>query len=448
MMKKSNIYRLITLFVVVALFLTACSTKGGNDTPAQTTQDNATDKTTDTAGKGDKTPAAEFDGVIKFGAVSPLTGASAESGIACKEGIDMAVAEINANGGVNVGGKKMKIEVIHEDGQGKPEVAVAAAEKLLNMDKVDLLMADTLISSCTLAVMELAPKYPDVLITTVECVSAAIPEKVNADPEKYKNFFKPCWNSDAYGASIADSVMYLSEKGVIPFENKTVAYIVEDTDYGRSNVTATEAAFEKYGARTVAFEVVPSGHTDFYSQINKLKKLKPDLVVTCFVPVASGVAYCKQARELGVEYTDFAIVYPSKAGFYDQVGNAADKLFWTTLLADFNNNDKHKEFANKILEYFPKTIPTTIHVSGYDVTNMVVDAIERAGTIKASEGLAEAYLNSDYQGLIARFVFNKDDHSIIAGEGYYPLSVAQVFGNIDHIVWPESAASKEPVPQR
>jgi branched-chain amino acid transport system substrate-binding protein len=397
------------------------------------------------AGCGKQTSGAA--NVIKIGDVVPLTGASAESGVATSQGIDIAVAEINARGGINVGGTMMTVEVIHEDDQSKPEVAVSAAEKLINVDKVDIVIGESIISSCTLAVMELAPNYPNTLFTTIECVSQQISDKVMTDPARYANFFKGTWSSPAYGASVSDSVMYLAGKGIIPFNNKTVAYIVEDTDYGRNNYQYVEEAFKKYGAVTVAFEVVPSGHTDFYAQINKMKQVKPDLVVTCFVPVASGVAYCKQARELSVEYVDFAIVYPSKPGFYDQVGSSADKLFWTTKIVDMVNNPEHKAYAEKVLTYFPKQIPTQLHFSGYDIMNMLFTAIEKAGTLDAKAGLADAYLSSDYQGLQARYVFNKNDHTVIASEDYYALSVAQVFGQEDFIVWPEKKAAKAPVPQ-
>ena len=112
----------------------------------------------------------------------------------------------------------------------------------------------------------------------------------------------------------------LSKADKIDFSNKTVAYIVEDTDAGRSCVTACEEALEKFcgGSTTVAVEVVTQGTTDFYSQISKLKSLDPDVVMTFFVPLNSGVAYTKQAYENSVDWLDVAFVYPLKAGFVEQ----------------------------------------------------------------------------------------------------------------------------------
>ena len=80
----------------------------------------------------------KFDGVIKVGAVGPLTGASAESGIACQQGQELAVAEWNAKGGIEIDGKHYEIELLYEDSAGAPETAVAAAEKLLGIRNDDI----------------------------------------------------------------------------------------------------------------------------------------------------------------------------------------------------------------------------------------------------------------------------------------------------------------------
>ncbi|HHY31215.1 MAG TPA: ABC transporter substrate-binding protein [Syntrophaceticus sp.] len=383
-----------------------------------------------------------FDGVIKVGAVGPLTGASAESGIAAKQGQELAVAEWNAKGGIEIDGKRYEIKLFYEDSEGKPEVAVAASEKLLGVDKVDVIFSETLISSCILAVMDLAPKYPDVVFSTIEGVSTAIPEKFASDPDKYSNFFKACWSSDTYGKIVAQSVMYLRDKGLTPQE-KTVAFVLEDTDYGRSNAAAAEKLFAADGWETVAYEVSPQGTTDFYSQIFKLQGLNPAIVVSCFVPAASGIAYTKQVAEIGVDWTDIAIVYPSKAGYLEGAGSTCAGLFWTPLTVDFNSPEL-LEFADKIRDAFDVSI-TICQTSGYDVTNMMFEAIERAGTWKATEGLSESYAATEYVGLRGRYVFD-ENHCAIAGEGYMNMGLGQIQEDAvtSYIVWPESMQQAQP----
>ena len=382
---------------------------------------------------------------IKIGVIGPLTGPSAEGGIAMQMGIQIAADEINARGGIQVGKQKRKISLLFEDAQSKPEIGVSLAEKLITLNKVDILLGDSVNSSVTLALMELSPKYP-ILFSTVECVSDEIAKKVMANPDKFKRFWKPQFDSSAYGESIANCVKDLADKGVIPFANKTVAYIIEDTDYGRSNVTASEKILASFGAKTVAMEAVPLGYTDFYPQLNKLKSIKPDVMVTCFTSLASGVAICKQIVETGVKIVNVGIAYPTKPGFLDQAGKYADKLIWAPLLVDFDNNAKHKEFAAKLKAKYPKAIPAYDQVHAYDVIYALAQTIEKAGTLEGNK-LADAYSQLDYSGFIGRYVFNKEKHSIITGGNYYPIYLAQVQNGKSFIVWPLNKKNVDAVPQ-
>ncbi len=436
--------KLLSLSLVCLLFVSlmgACAQQAASSTASTAPAAGTASSTAEGGWSG------SFDGKVKVGAVGPLTGASAESGIAAQQGQQLAVAEWNEKGGIVLDGKHYEIELIYEDSAGAPETAVAAAEKLLGVDKVDILFADTIISSCILAVMDLAPKYPDVVFSTVEGVSTNIPEKYASDPEAYANFFKACWSSDAYGRVVANSTSYLVEKGAIPAESKTVAYVFEDTDYGRNNVTAAEAVFSEQGWKTVAYEPSAQGNTDFYSQIYKLVDLKPDIVVSCFVPQASGVAYLKQVSEIGAGWTDIGIVYPSKPNFFEDTGSAASKLFWTPIEIDYGS-EKLLEFAEKIDKMFGVSVQKC-QCSGYDVTNMMFEAVEKAGTWKAKEGLIEAYASSQYEGLCGTFVFD-ENHCAQAGEGFLNMGMGQVQDDAQTtlIVWPENMAQADPVPQR
>lgn len=440
-MKNKNIMKLLTFALVLcmAVALTGC----GQATPTTTTTKGGTTTTKGGASGWDGT----FDGTIKVGAVGPLSGPSAESGKAAQQGQELAVAEWNAKGGLKIDDKYYEIKLLYEDSTGTPEVAVAAAEKLLSVDKVEVIFAETLISSCILPTMDLCAKYPDVVFSTIEGVSTAIPAKFAQNPSAYFNFFKAAWSSDTYGKNVADGAMYLVDEGIIQGDKKTVAYVVEDTDYGRSNANAAEEVFAGYGWTTVAYEVSPAGNTDFYSQINKIMELDPDIVVSCFVPVASGIAYLKQVQELGVDWSDIAIVYPTKPGFYEDTGSACKNLFWTPI--EFNTEAPEiKDFAAKIKDMFNVSL-TKCQLSGYEVTNMMFQAIEKAGTTNAKDGLAETYGASQYKSLLGTYAFD-ENHCAKSGEDFLHLALGQVQSDAQTslIVWPESMQQTKPVPQR
>lgn len=388
------------------------------------------------------------DGVIRMGAVLPLSGASAESGIACQQGLELAVAEINENGGIAMNGQNYRIELICEDDTGSPDQSVSVATKLIEIDNVSVVFSSCL-SSCALAIMDICDQYPDVLFTTIECTSDNFSTIISENTEKYFNFYKPYYNSADYGTAFGQLIADLSEQGVIDFSNKTVAYIVEDTDAGRSCITACEEALEEFcgGSTTVAAEVIAQGATDFYSQINKFKALDPDVVMTFFVPLNSGVAYIKQVDEIGADWVDVAFVYPLKAGFVEQTGAASEGLFWLPMQVDFWNNEDCAAFAEKVYDMFPNAGLNAMHLSSYLGVYMIADAIEKAGTTSAQDGLAETYGNMDYQTINGRYVF-KEDHTAIAGPEYLVISAAQVQNGEFAVVWPENFAYAEPVPQQ
>ncbi|MCI8550093.1 MAG: amino acid ABC transporter substrate-binding protein [Lachnospiraceae bacterium] len=452
MRKMRKVAALLLSAVMCVSCFAGCGKGGGSETKAPAETKGAakeTEKAEGTKAQGEsQSSAAGFDGTIKMGAVLPLTGASAETGIGVQQGLELAAAEINEAGGIKMNGKSYEVELYFEDDQGAADQSVSAAEKLLTMDGVSILYSECL-SSCALAIMDICNQYPDTLFTTVECTSDNFSKLISEDPDRYFNFFKPCFNSADYGSNFGEMIADLSKEGIIDFENKKVAYIVEDTDAGRSCVDACEAALEEFcgGSETVAIEVVPQGSTDFYSQINKIKSLEPDVVMTYFVPLNSGVAYCKQVYELGRDWTDVGFVYPMKAGFVEQAGAACEGLIWFPQMADFEHDEKCAQFGEKVLNMFPKAGLTAIHLSAYNIMYMVKEALETSGTTSAKDGLAEAYFNVDYQAINGRYVF-KEDHTSKSSAEYLPVTCAQVQNQEYYVIWPSEYATAEPVSQQ
>ncbi len=145
----------ITVFTMCAGCAGSVATSGGDDSSsAETELASAQNSETE-------------EGIIRMGAVLPLSGASAESGIACQQGLELAVAELNENGGIAMNGKNYQIELICEDDTGSPDQSVSVATKLIEMDNVSVVFSSCL-SSCALAIMDICDQYPDVLFTTIE----------------------------------------------------------------------------------------------------------------------------------------------------------------------------------------------------------------------------------------------------------------------------------------
>jgi branched-chain amino acid transport system substrate-binding protein len=106
----------------------------------------------------------------------------------------------------------------------------------------------------------------------------------------------------------------LARKAFQPRTRK-ILFIVEDTDYGRSNAKATIKRFEEIGWSALPVETFPLEHSDFGPQLNKLQETEVDLLIAIFTPVAEGAALVEQFEELGVSALHIAIYYPGEPDF-------------------------------------------------------------------------------------------------------------------------------------
>jgi branched-chain amino acid transport system substrate-binding protein len=385
-------------------------------------------------------PAASAPKAVKIGVTAPLTGPAAEAGVAMKQGFILAMEEWNAKGGVMLKdfNQKVPVEVIIEDCQSKPEVGVTVAEKLFTRDKVDVLLGDAFHSSVTMAIMELAPKYGKPIMS-VEPVSEEIAKKVASNPKRYWNFWKGDWGSTGYADSVFSTYRFLEQKGLFKSKTNKIAFIVEDTDYGRSNAEKTKELFAGMGIQSVAMETVALGNTDFYPQLGKLKNLGPDMLMTVFVSLSSGVALTKQFQEVGLKAYHHAIYYPLRPEFIPQAGKSADHLVWSTLLVDPENNSKHKEFGERIKKRW-NVVVNSDHASAYDGLYNVLDSVQRAGSLDAKK-IVEALSKLDLKGIMGRYVFEQSNHQIKHGEEFVPVPASQIIEGKHRVIWPASLAA-------
>jgi branched-chain amino acid transport system substrate-binding protein len=177
----------LVLVLALPLSLSACQRGAGGENGGENGDEN-----------GDE------GNVIRIGMTAPLTGATAASGMALRQGAELATEEINAEGGIDLGGRQYTLRLSVEDSQSKPEVGVSAAERLITGERVHYLIGDALHSSVTMAIMDLAPEY-QIPIVSCEPVSDAIAEKVRADPERYRYFWKMNYGSTAYADTVVGS---------------------------------------------------------------------------------------------------------------------------------------------------------------------------------------------------------------------------------------------------
>lgn len=374
---------------------------------------------------------------VRIGVVTPLTGPAANGGLSMKQGMELAVEEWNAKGGITIDGEKVPVEAIFEDSQSRPEIGVSATQKLITRDKVDLVIGEAFHSSVTLAIMELASQF-NVPILSGMPVSTEIAKKIENDPEKYKLFWKGSFNSEAYGEATFDTYKALTRSGFTP-KKKTIAFIIEDTDFGRSNAELVAAEFKRDGWTVIAEEAVPLGYTDFYPQLTKMRALEPDIIYSVFAVVNSGVSLVRQYQELSVNSLHIASYYPQFAEFFPLVGEAAEGLVWNPLRFDPNANEVMAQFDRTIRERFKVDVTSSDHAIGHSTINVAIHAIARAGT-RDPQKISDAIGQSDYHGVNGNWAFTLHNHTAKWGPDFIPIYTVQVQDGKNVILQPDKFA--------
>ncbi len=299
---------------------------------------------------------------IKVGGIYPLSGAVAVYGVEAKNGVELAIEEINAAGGID--GKM--IELIAEDDEGNPEKTVNAYKKLTAKDNVKMIIG-SLTSGCTQAITSLAQAQKVLVVAP-----AATMESIT-DAGDY--IFRVCFIDPFQGTVGAKfSAENLGKK------RAAVLYDVGN-DYSVGLYENFKIAFEAAGGTLVAEESYNTGDKDFNAQLTKIKNANPDVV---YLPdYYSTVALI--ARQLRAQGITVPIV--GADGWGGITENAGDEVlngFYSDHYAADSTDAKVIEFVSKYRAKYDAT-PTAFAALGYDAMYVISDAIKAAGSTNGAK---------------------------------------------------------------
>lgn len=218
---------------------------------------------------------------IRIGVVTPISGTYAGIGQQVTWGLDMAAAEINANGGV----MGRQIELVYEDSEANPAVAVQKAEKLYTSENVDFLTG-TVNSGATLAVGQVAERAGKLLATTVSFSDAITGDKCSP------NVFRV--NARAGQQSAALAAWVKQEK-----QGAKIFYLGPDYEMGRSTVAAFKENAELVGAESVGEVFAPLDSKDYSQYFGRVRSARPEVLYTS-VAGNDTVRLFTQMKDFGV----------------------------------------------------------------------------------------------------------------------------------------------------
>lgn len=229
---------------------------------------------------------AEAPAKVKLGLMFGLTGAASPIGPVQLDGAKLAVKEINAAGGVNLGGKKVPLEFVVKDDETKPDVAIRRFRELMTEDKVDVILGQTF-ASISAALNKEVKKTP-IAYFPVNVVAINMFEKNEMAESSFA----------VHGA--AYSIGYAGASYIInTLKLKNIVFFGPAYAFGRDQWAGAKAAIDKYGAKAEYIES-PVGTSDYTSYLLKVAEMKPEIVMMAHWGV-DAINVLKQTHETGLK---------------------------------------------------------------------------------------------------------------------------------------------------
>lgn len=393
----------------VGMFAVGC---GGDETTTTNGAATTAGGTETTVGSTEPLPSA-----IKIGAAAPLTGRYAGGGGQIKNGYELAVADINAAGGVDVGGTKIPLELTILDDESDPTKTVQQFETL-NTDGVVAYLG-TFASDLHAAAAGIAEK------NKVPYLGVAFALQAVHD-QGFKYLFSPFPKSPAMSVSTFDLLDSLNPKPT------KVAIFAETTDWGKELTDLWTAEANSRGYTITAYEYAP-GTTDFSSIILPAKDAGAEVVLALPNP-PDGLALAKQIKELGLDASAYLFIRAADPPtFGENLGADSDGFL---LMPGWNPAVKFPGAAEMAERHMAKFDKPAVATSGpaYACVQILADAITRAGSLDR-DAIRDAIAATSMDTVIGPVTFNPD------GTGKVLNVVNQWQGGKQVLVWPADQAS-------
>jgi branched-chain amino acid transport system substrate-binding protein len=349
---------------------------------------------------GDATSSPSAATPFKFGIAGPLTGQYAQYGTPVKRGAQVAVDQLNADGGVNGG----KVSFTVGDDQGDPQQAVLVAQKFID-DKSVLFVDGHVFSGATIAA---GAKYQTAGMSMIS------PSATSPDISDIGDFvWRVCITDAVQGEGLANY-------SVFDLNAKKIAIMYDNSDYGRGLADAYDTAVKAAKGSIVGKEQYAGGDTDFKAQLTKIKSANPDLLfLSGYFPEGSKIA--QQARELGIKAQMLGSDGYASQEIINLGGQAVDGMLISTFFDASKTDPAITSFVKAYKAKF-QADPDWFGACSYDVVMLTAKAAEKAGSNdRAAINTALGELGA-YEGVTGTIKFDKN------GDVLKPLNIVVVKG--------------------
>jgi branched-chain amino acid transport system substrate-binding protein len=318
---------------------------------------------------------------VKVGMITTLSGGGAGLGIDVRDGFMLAIEQSGRD----------DIEVVIEDDQQKPDVAVQLADKMIQAEQVDV-MTGIIWSNLAMAVV------PSATAQGVFYLSPNAGPSALAGANCHPNYFNVAWQNDnlheAAGA-YANSAGYVKSFILAP-----------NYPAGKDALTGYKRFFEGELAGEVYTEL---GQTDYAAEIAQIRASGADSVFF-FLPGGMGISFLKQYADSGVDIPVIGPAFSFDQGILQAVGEAALGVVNTSQWSKDLDNPTNVAFVKDFQEAYGR-LPSLYASQGFDTANLLLSALDKADPADA-DAFRAALEAADFNSTRGDFAFGPNHHPI------------------------------------
>ena len=341
---------------------------------------------------------ADAQDKLKVGILTTLSGPPAALGAQQRNGFQLALKVL----GGKLGGRE--VELLVQDDELKPDVAVGKAKAFIERDKVDFVVGP-IFSNILIAMMKPVTEGGAILISPNAGTSNFAGKECNA------NFFVTSYQNDQNAEAMGK---YAQDTGI-----KKVFLIAPNYQAGKDEL----AGFKNDFKGEVVDEVyVPLGQLDYSAELSKIAAAKPDALFA-FLPGGMGVNFVKQFRQAGLaDKLKFLSAFTVDESTLPAQQDAALGFFGGANWAPNLDNPQNKEFVAAYEKEY-NAVPGSYAFQAYDAALLIDSALKATGgKTDNKEALRAALQKADFKSLRGGFKFNTNHYPI---QDFYVVKVAK-----------------------
>ena len=386
---KKTLYVVMTLLMVLSLF-SACAPSNNTNESASATPSG------ESAAPSEGAQAPASGEPIKIGINMELSGDVASYGQSTVNGIEMAIDEINAAGGIN----GQTVELVKYDNKSDAAEATTLATKLMTQDKVVAILGPATSGAFKAEI----PVANDNKVPVIS--GSATADDVTVDASGVKEYaFRICYNDSYQGTAMANFALNnLSAKNVVIIKDSS-------SDYGKGLAESFKSTYTANGGTIVTEEAYVKGDTDFNAVLTKIKDMDFDAI---FIPGYYNEAglIIKQARALGITVPILGADGFDSPSLLELAGaDALSDVYFTNHYSSLDEDPAVVNFIKAFNEKYEKD-PDAFNALGYDLAKFACDAISRASGV-TGEAVKDALASTDnFAGVTGSFSVDENHNPV------------------------------------